>query len=52
MEKKINKLCEKCIKKCKQSDMILLLKCPDFDEKPKQLEINFKTKFKKRKNKC
>ncbi len=49
MEKKINKLCEKCVKKCKQSDKVVLLKCPDFEEKPKQLEINFSVKVKKRK---
>ncbi len=48
MEKKINKLCEKCIKKCKQSNMVVLLKCPDFEEKPKQLEINFKVKKRKK----
>ena len=39
--KKINKLCAKCIGRCKQSSDIILLKCPNFEKKPVQMEFKF-----------
>jgi|GEM_PF-6700016 hypothetical protein len=38
----INKLCEKCIKECKQPYNAMLIACPNFKKKPKQLEFQFK----------
>jgi len=37
----INKLCEKCTRKCKQKKEITLLSCPKFKQKPVQLTMNF-----------
>lgn len=45
-EKQINKLCLKCLRKCKQSGQTELLTCPNFEKKPQQLEFNFKKKKK------
>jgi hypothetical protein len=42
--KNINKLCERCSKKCKQTSEIKLLVCPKFVEKPRQLILDFKIK--------
>ncbi len=48
-DKKINKLCEKCLRKCKQPDHIILLGCPKFEPRSVQLTLNFKPKRKKKK---
>ncbi len=42
--KDINKLCAKCMKKCKQSAEVILLTCPNFEQRPEQLEIKFGSK--------
>jgi len=47
-ERKINKLCVKCINDCKQSSDTILLGCPNYQFKPQQME--FKFKFPKKKN--
>ncbi len=39
-----NKLCEACTKTCKQSHSVVLISCPKFKAKPKQLEFSFKFK--------
>jgi hypothetical protein len=36
---KINGICLKCQRKCKQPETAILLSCPRFDPKPVQLEI-------------
>ena len=41
-KKKINRLCVKCINKCKQTEETILLGCPNYEFKPQQLEIIFK----------
>jgi len=38
----INKLCEKCLNKCKQQKTVTLVSCPSFVPKPKQLFFKFK----------
>ena len=41
---KLNKLCSKCSKKCKQTNVATLISCPSFKPKPVQLYFNFKEK--------
>ena len=38
----INKLCKRCLNKCKQNKDTILVSCPKFKEKPKQLFFVFK----------
>ncbi|MDD3051760.1 MAG: hypothetical protein PHR06_11515 [Candidatus Cloacimonetes bacterium] len=46
-KKDINPLCENCEKKCKQSSSVVLISCPNFEMKPKQLTIKFEYRKKK-----
>ena len=46
---KINKLCAKCTRKCKQSSDIILVKCPNFEKKAVQMEFKFAFPKKSRK---
>ena len=39
----INKLCKRCLNKCKQNKESILVSCPKFKEKPKQLVFSFKS---------
>jgi len=48
-ERKINRLCQKCIHDCKQSADVILLGCPNFEYKPQQLEFKFKYPKKRKK---
>ena len=41
-----NKLCGQCENKCKQTKDIVLLSCPEYKEKAKQLTLDFKVKKK------
>jgi len=50
-ETKINKLCERCLRKCKQSEGSLLVNCPKYMYKPQQLVFDFIEKGSKRKKK-
>ncbi|MCB5263009.1 MAG: hypothetical protein LHW64_07355 [Candidatus Cloacimonetes bacterium] len=34
-----NRVCERCLRKCKQNAQVQLLTCPRFKPKPVQLEI-------------
>ena len=45
-----NKLCMKCIRKCKQSDTAILVNCPKFKPMPRQLELNFNKRIRKKKS--
>ena len=45
---KINKLCLKCSKKCKQSAEVTLFICPNYEYKEQQLELKFRY-YKKKK---
>jgi len=40
-EQPINKLCERCLRKCKQPEHVILVTCPNFDPIPQQLTIKF-----------
>ena len=40
--KKFNKLCQRCCKKCKQADTVLIVSCPRFEASPVQLTIPLK----------
>lgn len=42
--KEFNKLCETCCKECKQAPKVVLISCPNYKKKPKQLEFKFKFK--------
>jgi hypothetical protein len=33
-QKPMNKLCSKCVRSCKQSDQMLMLDCPRFQQRP------------------
>jgi len=48
-EKKINKLCQRCVNKCKQSADAILLSCPNYEYKPQQLEFKFSFRKKRKK---
>lgn len=37
----INKLCDRCERSCKQTAATILLSCPNFVKKPKQMEFKF-----------
>ncbi|MCD4828756.1 MAG: hypothetical protein K8R90_04925 [Candidatus Cloacimonetes bacterium] len=37
----VNKLCDRCLRKCKQSADVTLVTCPNFDPIPQQLTIKF-----------
>jgi len=43
-DKEYNKLCETCVKECKQPYKAILISCPNYKKKPKQLEFKFKFK--------
>ncbi|HEY5673083.1 MAG TPA: hypothetical protein VIR78_05220 [Malonomonas sp.] len=41
-EQTINKLCARCVRKCKQPAAILMLECPRFQQRPfKSEELRF-----------
>lgn len=42
--KEFNKLCETCMKDCKQPHSAVLISCQQYKKKPKQLEFKFKYK--------
>ena len=46
---KINKLCARCLKKCKQASTSILIKCPHFEKKSVQMEFKFAFPKKSRK---
>ncbi|MCB5296162.1 MAG: hypothetical protein LHW52_06405 [Candidatus Cloacimonetes bacterium] len=37
--RKYNRICQKCLRKCKQPQSVALLSCPRFDPIPVQMEI-------------
>jgi len=39
---KYNKLCQRCVKSCKQLKSVLIIACPDFEGQPVQLTIDLK----------
>lgn len=39
---KHNKLCQRCVKPCKQPQSVLIVACPQFEEQPVQLTIDLK----------
>jgi hypothetical protein len=39
LPKRYNRICEKCLRRCKQPRSVKLLSCPRFEVKPVQLEI-------------
>ncbi len=38
-QSEINKLCQRCIRKCKQPDSIIMLDCPRFQPRPFKSEV-------------
>ena len=43
-KKKNNTLCDRCFGKCKQNKEMILITCPKYKPKPKQLVFDFKEK--------
>ncbi|MGC9361326.1 MAG: hypothetical protein ACP5F3_00180 [Candidatus Syntrophosphaera sp.] len=39
---KYNKLCERCLKSCKQPASVVIITCPDFEPRSVQLTIPLK----------
>jgi len=37
--KRYNRICEKCLRRCKQPVSVSLISCPNFEARPVQLEI-------------
>jgi hypothetical protein len=49
MKKEVNRLCEKCSRKCKQLLEVELLGCKLFEAKPVQMTLDFFTKGRSKK---
>jgi hypothetical protein len=44
IKKEVNRLCDKCSRKCKQPAGVELLGCKLYEAKPVQMELSFFTK--------